>query len=458
MIDKQLATDILTAALSTGGSFAEIFLEHTVKNGITLTNGQLEHAVSGVDYGLGIRIFHGNNGVYAYTNDTSRDNLIKMATETAQTIGQEGFVKPSSFIKKEIQSNHNILILPDNISKKRIVDCLRLASKASYDQGSLITQTSGSYGDVVQDILIVNSEGLWVTDRRVRTRVRVTAVATEMEKQTGSMSPGAQKGGEFLDELDMEALGKDSAVIALTMLKAELCPSGKMPVIIDNGFGGVIFHEACGHGLEATAVAKGASVFTGKLGQQIASPLVTAIDDGTLPNEWGSINMDDEGSQSRRNILIEKGILKTYMVDRLNGMKMGCEPTGSSRRESYKYAPTSRMTNTYIAAGPHKPGDIIADTEYGLYAKKMGGGSVQPATGEFNFAVLEGYMVEKGKITRPVRGATLIGKGAEVLMKIDRVADNLELAQGMCGSESGSVPTNVGQPMIRVKELTVGGR
>jgi TldD protein len=265
-------------------------------------------------------------------------------------------------------------------------------------------------------------------------------------------------GYEFVEGLDMEKLGRDTAHTAVTMLKADLCPSGRMPVIIDNGFGGVIFHEACGHSLEATSVAKKASVFADKLGQKIASDVVTAIDDGTQPNDWGSLNIDDEGALTQKNVLIENGILKSYLVDYLNGLKMGMPSTGSGRRESYKYAPTSRMTNTYIANGTEKKEAIIGDTEYGLYCKQMGGGSVQPSTGEFNFAVLEGYMVRNGKIAEPVRGATLIGKGSEVLLDIDRVADNMTQAQGMCGSLSGSVPTNVGQPLIRVKQMTVGGR
>jgi TldD protein len=270
--------------------------------------------------------------------------------------------------------------------------------------------------------------------------------------------PGRLSGLEFYDGFDCPALGKKAAGIAVAMLNAAFCPSGKMPVVIDNGFGGVILHEACVHGLEATSVAKNASVFCGKLGRKIASDIVTAVDDGTMPNEWGSINIDDEGSKTRRNVLIENGILKGYLVDRLNGLKMGMAPTGSSRRESYRFAPTSRMTNTFFTAGKDTPEDIIASTEYGLYAKKMGGGSVNPATAEFNFAVTEGYLIRGGKIAEPVRGATLIGKGNEVLMNIDRVSDNFALEQGMCGSESGQVPTTVGQPMIRVKELLVGGR
>jgi len=231
-----------------------------------------------------------------------------------------------------------------------------------------------------------------------------------------------------------------------------------MPVVIGDGFGGVIFHEACGHSLEATSVALGMSEFCGKLGQQVAASCVTAIDDGTIPGEWGSENVDDEGTPTTRLVLIENGILKNYMVDRLNGRRMGMAPTGSARRESYQYAPTSRMRNTFIAGGSDDPAEMISTMGDGLYAAKMGGGSVNPATGEFNFAVNEGYLIRDGKIDRPVRGASLIGRGAEVLMKIDRVGRNMWMAQGMCGSASGSVPTNVGQPMIRVTDITVGGR
>ena len=229
-------------------------------------------------------------------------------------------------------------------------------------------------------------------------------------------------------------------------------------MVIDNAFGGVIFHEACGHSLEATSVAYGTSQMAGKLGQQVANEKVTAVDDGTIPNAWGSIDFDDEGTPSRRNVLIEKGILKGYMIDKFGGRRMGMEPTGNARRESYAYVTTSRMTNTFLLDGEDRNEDIIASVEYGLYAKDMGGGSVNPATGGFNFAVKEGYMIRNGQVAEPVRGASLVGTGSEILMKIDMVGQNLRRAQGMCGSRSGSIPTDVGQPMIRVSSITVGGR
>jgi len=463
MLDKNLVHDVLTAALATGGDMAEIFVENSEMNSIVMINKLVDKANWGVDYGCGIRIICGYNAIYAYTNRLDRDNLLKVAGEAAQAAavlkkgGHMSLAMPLERISW--QHIHPIKIMPNTVVKKDIVGHLRSASESSYAYDKLITQTSGSYSSVIQDVLIANSRGLWAEDRRVRTRVSVGAVASsDNEKQTGGQTPGAMKGFELFDELDMPALGKEAAESAVTMLKADHCPSGRMPVVIENGFGGVVFHEACAHSLEATSVAKKASVFTDRIGEQIAAPIVTAIDDGTIPNAWGSIHIDDEGSPSQKNILIEDGILKSYMVDYLNGLKMQTPSTGSARRESYKFAPTSRMTNTYIANGKSTPEEVIADTEYGLYAKYMGGGSVMPATGEFNFAVQEAYLIRNGKIAEPVRGATLIGKGAEILPLIDRVANNLKQAQGVCGSVSGGVPTNVGQPMIRVKEMTVGGR
>jgi TldD protein len=315
------------------------------------------------------------------------------------------------------------------------------------------------YQDSKQNVLIANTEGKWIEDQRIRTRMAMQSVASkDGEMQTGFYGPGAHKGFEFYDDINIEDYARESARIAVTMLNAEECPSGKMPVIINNEFGGVIFHEACGHSLEATSVAKGVSVFSDKLGEKIAADCVSAIDDGTITNAWGSQNIDDEGEFCKKNILIENGVLKGYLIDKLNGRRMKMDPTGSSRRQSYKYAPTSRMTNTFIAPGKDSIEEMISSTESGIYAKYMGGGSVNPATGDFNFAVMEGYMIENGKITKPVRGATLIGTGSEVLKNIDKVSSDLEHGQGMCGSVSGSLPVNVGQPTIRVQNITVGGR
>lgn len=355
--------------------------------------------------------------------------------------------------------SHVIAQNPIEVPLARKVGRMREAHAIAKGYSPEITQVTVRYLDEDQQVLIANSEGTYAEDRRIRSRLAIQSVASDgHQMQTGFYGPGALKGFEFLENLNLEHYAKEASRIAVTMLHAEECPSGRFPVIIDNEFGGVIMHEACGHGLEATSVAKKASVFADHIGDKIAPEIVTYIDDGTLPNEWGSQTLDDEGEPNCRNVLIEDGVLKGYLIDKLNGRRMGMASTGSSRRQSYKFAPTSRMTNTFIAPGKHRPDEIIAATEFGIYAKYMGGGSVNPATGEYNFAILEGYMVRNGKIAEPVRGATLIGTGFDTLSKIDMVGNNLAHGAGMCGSLSGSLPVNVGQPMIRVSELTVGGR
>ena len=340
---------------------------------------------------------------------------------------------------------------------KQRVQVAQKAYQAAKAVSPEIVQTQVAVMDVLSHVLVANSYGVWAEDERARARLAVSTVASANgEIQTGFEGPGAGRGFEFFSDLDIEGAAQQAAQTAITMLHAPYAPAGKMAVAVGGGFGGVIFHEACGHSLEATAVAKGNSEFVGKLGQKIASEKVTALDDGTLPGAWGSIGYDDEGHPSQRNVLIEKGILKGYLIDHMGSRRMGMPSTGSGRRQNYRYAPTSRMTNTFIADGEDE--NVIAGMQSGLYAKKMGGGSVNPLTGEFNFAVQEGYLVKNGQIDRPVRGATLIGKGSEVLQKIDAVEKGMWMGEGMCGSISGSVPTCVGEPLIRVREILVGGR
>lgn len=460
MLSKIIASEVLAKCLVTGGDFAEIYEDDSINNSISLIDGKVENAIGGRSYGIGIRIFKGLKSVYAYTNNNSRESLLETAYRAALALGDVKDEAGSIILnEKKITTIHPIIYYPKDVMYDKKIAVLKSAYGGAKNYSDEISQVVANYVDKEQNILIANTEGLYVQDTRIRTRLGVSAIASKgNENQTGFEGPGRHMGIEMFETIDPEATGIEAARVAHTMLHAKNCPAGNMTVAIDNGFGGVIFHEACGHALEATAVAKGNSVFAGKLGQQIASTKVTAIDDGTIPNAWGSLNIDDEGNNTQKNVLIENGILKGYMIDKLNARRMNMEPTGSSRRQSYSYQPTSRMTNTYIAAGTDKPEDIIKSIDEGLYAKKLGGGSVNPVTGEFNFAVQEGYLVKNGVIQEPVRGASLIGKGSDVLMDIDMVGDNLELAQGMCGSSSGSIPTNVGQPMIRVKKMTVGGR
>ncbi len=460
MLDKKLIEEIFDISMSTGARFSEVFVENKNVQNVNMINGIVENTIGGINEGVGIRLFDGMTALYAYTNDIRRESLLKVASELAMAVANKNNKKIiMPFINQKIENIHKIKYIPTSSHKKDAVKFLKEVHNASKKHSDLITETTGTYLSNVQNVLIANTEGVFVEDERVNTRILVKATATKNgDKQNGYEAPGAMVGFELLENINSVKLGTDIAERAIKMVNADFCPSGKMDVVIDNGFGGVIFHEACGHSLEATGVAKGASVFCDKMGEKIANEKVTAIDDGTMPNKWGSLNVDDEGHKAQKNVLIKDGILNSYMVDKLNGEKMGMAPTGSGRRESYKFAPTSRMTNTYIDNGTDKFEDIIKNTEYGLYAKKMGGGSVQPATGEFNFATLEAYIIRNGEICEPVKGATLIGKGQEVLHNIDMVSDNLKLAEGMCGSLSGSVPTSVGQPTIRVKNLTVGGR
>lgn len=459
MLDKQLIDKILTEALSTGGDFAEIFVEKKSSSNLFMIDGKVESSISGRDFGIGIRIFKGLFSVYGYTNDMNEESLLKTTKKIASSISGTKEDITINLIKQDIENINKIQIYPQDIKKSEKIELMKIASHSAKDYDEHISQVRVSLGDVKQNILIANSEGLFTTDERVRGRISIESVATDgNDMQTGRVSPGASAGFEFFKNMNIEAEAREASRIAKTMLFASYAPSGKFPVVIDNRFGGVIFHEACGHGLEASSVAKGNSIFAGKMGQMIASPLVSAVDDGTLPNEWGSLTIDDEGHKTQRNLLIENGILKGYLVDKLNGRRMGIKSTGSGRRESYKYAPTSRMTNTFILNGKSSFDEIIKNTKYGIYAKNMGGGSVNPATGDFNFAVMEGYIIRNGEICEPVRGATLIGNGGEVLKKIDMVGNNLGFGQGMCGSSSGSIPTNVGEPTIRVSEITVGGR
>ena len=460
MISREICQRVLHKAVSTGADYAEIFAENTINHNISMIASRVESVKDAVIAGAAVRVYKGLRSVMASTVDTSESGLLECAAKAAEALGQ-GNAQIDIVLRERLFGDiHPVKIAPSTVGNTRKVEILKEGYFAAKEYHEGITQVSGNLLDVDHNILIANSEGLYAQDRQIRTRIAISAVADlGSGTQTGSCAPGRRMGLEVFDGIiDPKATGIHAAKQAITMAGAGYCPAGVMPVAIGNGFGGVIFHEACGHSLEASSVAYGQSQFAGKLGQQIANTKVTAIDDGTIPNAWGSINIDDEGTPAQKNILIENGILKSYMIDKFNGRRMGMASTGNARRQSYAYTTTSRMTNTYIAEGEDNNDDIIASMEYGLYAKEMGGGSVNPVTGEFNFAVNEGYIVRNGEICEPVRGASLVGKGSDVIMNIDMVGKNMEMGQGMCGSSSGSVPTNVGQPMIRVSSITVGGR
>ncbi len=459
MIARDVCQRVLHAAVSTGADYAELFAEHTDESVISMLDSKVHSIHSGVIAGAAVRVYKGLRSVMATTVDTSEAGLIRCAQQAADALGQ-GKAEIDIVLRERLYGDiHPIKVVPASVTTAEKIRVLKDSYFAAKDYNDAIKQVSGNLMDYDHKILVANTEGTYAQDRQIRTRIAISAVAEiNGESQTGTCSPGRRMGMEMFDSIDAKNVGIHAARQAVTMAGAGYCPAGVMPVAIGNGFGGVIFHEACGHSLEASSVAYGQSQFTGKLGQQIAHSKVTAIDDGTIPNAWGSINFDDEGTPAQKNVLIENGILKSYMIDKFNARRMGMTSTGNARRQSYNYTPTSRMTNTYIANGDDKNEDIIKSIEYGLFAKEMGGGSVNPVTGEFNFSVNEGYIVRNGEICEPVRGASLVGKGSEVLMNIDMVGNDMDMGQGMCGSSSGSVPTNVGQPLIRVSSITVGGR
>ena len=459
MISREICQRVLQKALSTGGDYAEIFAENTLNHSIHMISDAVDAVKDTVIAGAAVRVYRGLRSVMASTVDTSETGLLACAEKAANALG-EGTAQMDIVLKERIFGDiHPVKIVPSGVANREKVAILKEAYFAAREYDASIRQVSGTLADVDHRIFIANSEGLLTHDRQIRTRMAIEAVAEkDGQTQTGGCRPGRRMGLEMFEQILPRNIGTDAARQAVTMAGAGYCPAGVMPVAIENGFGGVIFHEACGHSLEASSVAFGRSQFVGKLGEKIAGAKVTAIDDGTIPNAWGSINIDDEGTPARKNVLIENGILKSYMIDKMGGRRMGMESTGNARRQSYAFTPTSRMTNTYLAPGDDKNEDIIASMEFGLYAKDMGGGSVNPVTGDFNFSVSEGYLVRNGRICEPVRGASLVGKGSEVIQNIDMVGTDLDMGQGMCGSSSGSVPTNVGQPLIRVSAITVGGR
>ncbi len=450
----------LDAALSTGADFADVFVEETYSSQLSILNQKADKAIVGTLYGAGIRLFFGHEIVYVTTNDLSEEALIKTALMAAKARGnQKRLVAEFQLKNSQFDSLHLYGEKPWEMNRDKKFHWMNAIDQHARARSSLVTQVESTLLEKFQKVQIANSEGLHKFDERAYSRMRVdTFVESEGLKESSADNEGHMGTSELYDKIDLKKLAFDNVDRALLLTKAKYAPAGEMPVLISNSFGGVIFHEACGHGLETTSVAKNSSVFCGKLGQKVAHESVTAIDDGTIQNEWGSLNIDDEGMPTQRTTLIEKGILKSYIVDRMGAKQTGYVATGSGRKQSYRYAPASRMRNTFIDRGTDSFEAMVKDVDYGLYAKKMGGGSVNPGTGDYNFSVIEGYMIRNGEIQEVVKGACLIGRGIETLGNITKVSNNLKLATGMCGSISGSIPAAVGQPEILVSKMTVGGR
>jgi TldD protein len=459
MIDHDVLRATLEDALRHGGDFAEVFVEDRRSSSARFDDGRVEELVSGRERGAGIRVVRGDTTGFAHTADLSAGGLAAAAAAAAGAVRSgDGGARTVSLTPQPAPRPHTVEVLPEDVEKRRKVDLLRRADAAARDEGDAISSVTSGYADAHRRIQVANSDGLLAEDDQVRTRFSVQCVATaDTGMQTGYEAPGRSIGFELFDEIDPEQVARSAARRAITLLDAVPAPSGKLPVVLRRGAGGVLFHEACGHGLEADHILKDASVFTGKVGEQVASPLITLVDDGTYAREWGTLAIDDEGRPSQRNILIENGVLTDYMWDLLRARKEGRPSSGNGRRQSYRHLPMVRMTNTFLVEGREDPDDIIRSVERGIYCVQLGGGQVNPASGDFVFGVTEAYMIENGEITAPIRAAQLIGNGPEVMSMVDAVGDDFETWTGMCGKSGQSVPVSAGQPTLLVREMTVGG-
>ena len=459
MIEESVLQRVLGTALRSGGEFAEVFAEDKRSSSARLDDGRIEELTSGLDRGAGIRVVRGDTTGFAHTADLSEDGLRSAAEAAAAAArGGGGGVKEVAVTRRPVERPHDVQILPQDVPKAAKVELLQRAEQAARGEGDSIRQVSALTADSRRQILIANSDGVLVEDDQVRTRFMVQCVAVaDTGMQTGYEGPGRTIGFELYDEIDVEEVARTAARRSLEMLKARPAPSGKLPVVLKKGAGGVLFHEACGHGLEADLVGKDASVFRGRVGEQVASPLVTLVDDGTYAREWGTYAVDDEGNPARRNTLIENGVLTDYMWDFLRARKEGRASSGNGRRQSYQHLPMVRMTNTYVLEGEEDPDEIIRQTPHGVYCVQLGGGQVNTATGDFVFGITEAYMIENGEITEPIRSANLIGNGPEVLQLIDAVGNDFDTWAGTCGKDGQGVPVSSGQPTLRVGAITIGG-
>lgn len=457
MLEKNKLEELLNYIKSEGADFGEIYLEDSVSKSYIINDGKLDDIVITPKKGIGARIVKDDNVYYTSTNDFNFDSVFKTVKDLCKNIDGNSIekieLKDLEEVYPKIEIEHDDFIIEDK--KKYLLEL----DKKTRDYSELIKQVRLGFIEYDKDFIVANTEKKYIKSRACNTRF-ICTIITEKDgiKEKNFSDCAVGKGYEFLKDNDLEKMVTDCAKIAIDKLDAVDFEGGEFPVIMCPGFGAVIFHEACGHGLEATSVAPKFSVFSEDLNTKVASEKVTLIDDGTIEGAWGSNLIDDEGEKTNKNILIENGILKTYLVDKVNSKKMKCKSNGCGRREDYLYAPTSRMSNTYLSPGTDKIEDMIKSIDYGVYCERMSGGSVNPATGEFNFAVDSAFLIEKGKMTKRIKGITLIGTSKEILKNVEMVSDDLKIDGGYCGSKSGTILVTIGQPTIKVSKILVGGK
>ena len=456
LVDPELAARVLERALARGGDMAELYAEAGAGFGISLDDGRVERPQSSRGSGACVRVVQGESTYYGYVDGLAEDDLLRVAASASEAVRGDAR-HPAELRAMESGARHPVESPPREVEARRKADLLRACDERARAAAPEVAQARIAYGETHRQVEVFGSDGRAARDDRTRIRLSAQVVARRDGRvETGTDTRGGHAGWELLEK-DPEGVADKAARRALTLLDAVDAPTGRLPVVVGNGFGGVLLHEAVGHGLEADAVQKDASIYAGRLGELVAPEFVTAYDDGSRTNAWGSEGVDDEGTPTQRTTLIEEGRLHSYLYDLLRARKDGVESTGNGRRESFMHLPVPRMTNTFFAPGDATPDDLIGGVERGLYAVSFGGGQVEPATGDFVFGVSEGYLIENGRVTAPVRGATLVGNGLEALRAIDGIAGDLEIATGYCGKAGQTVPAGVGQPHVRIRELTVGG-
>jgi TldD protein len=450
---------VLSAALRGGADFAEVYAERRRNRSVRIDDGRIEDLVSGREQGAGLRVIAGRRTGYAYTNVLTRDALLEAArAAAAATVSGSGTVTLADLTTLTPPVLHPVGKDPAAVGGPALAALVQRADEAARGVSGAVQQVMASYADSQQAVFIANSEGHCSLEDRTRVRLACQVVAArEGVIQTGFFGPGAAKGLELFDEYPPEEIGRTAAAQAVAMLDADPAPAGEMTVVLAPGSGGVLFHEACGHGMEADIVAKGASVYADKRGQRLAPETFMGVDDATDLGAWGSFGFDDEGTPAQRTMLFDAGVCTDYMTDRLRAAELGIPLTGNGRRQSYAHLPYPRMTNSYILPGPDDPDEIVRDVRRGLYCAALGGGQVDPASGDFVFGVTEAYLIDNGELTRGVRGANLVGDGPTVLASIEAIGIDFGTRQGVCGKEGQGVPAGLGNPTLRIGRITIGG-
>lgn len=458
MLDRALVEEVLRAARARGGDFAEVFVEERSSVQIRLDDGKIEELTTGLDRGAGVRVGVGTSFGYAFSNRLDRAALLE-AAEAARASLRDGSPGEVVDLRTSVPASvHRAERPADTVPAADKVAWLQEVDDAARSFSPEVRQVIASYGDSRQRILIATSDGRWVEETRPRIRLFASVVAERDGLiQTGGEGPAGLAGAEFFTANPPDETARTAARRAVTMLDSIPAPAGETAVVLAPGAGGVLFHEAVGHPLESDIVDKEASVYRGRIGETLASPLVTGVDDATIANAWGSFSFDDEGAPAERTVLFEGGVLRGMLFDRMRAAKEGVPSSGNGRRQSYAHAPIPRMTNTYILNGTSSPADVISSTAKGIYVTALAGGQTNPATGDFVFGVSEGFLIEDGRVTTPVRGANLIGRAIEIMSAIDAVADDFDTWEGVCGKDGQGVPVGSGSPTLRISRMTVGG-